>query len=379
MKVVDISNAYSASGVGHRTQMMKYYLTELDCDVMDVVLDGEKRELSVDGVVRKTLMSLPSVFGSKTASWIWLGRAARGIVESRDVDIYHLTNQTLSFVARKLSPCVVTVHDIIEYIEPQSSFGGIASRYLYSGIVYADHVIAVSSYTKNSLMEYFDIPESRISVAHNGVGSEFHQIENFKSTVGYGELRRELKLGNAQPVVLYVGSEHPRKNVPVAVKAFAGLKKDYPDAVFIKVGKPGLPAGRVDLLDVLDELHIREAVRFINGMSSDRLNDVYNLADVLIFPSKFEGFGLPLLQSMAAGTPVVCSNVTSIPEVVGSAARMHSPDDVDGFAKSMKEIVENPKFAGELQEKGLERAKKFSWEESADKVKKVFEYIVAGA
>ena len=184
-------------------------------------------------------------------------------------------------------------------------------------------------------------------------------------------------MGDAHPIVLYVGSDHPRKNLGVALEAFARLQKGRPDAVFLKVGSPGLPAGREATLEKIDKLGIREAIRFVGAVEEEKLNQLYSLADVFVYPSKFEGFGLPPLQAMAAGTPVICSNATSLPEVVGEAAIMHDADDVNGFAESLKKIVTDKELAQSLRENGLERVQQFSWTEAVERVAEVYKKIAS--
>ena len=207
------------------------------------------------------------------------------------------------------------------------------------------------------------------------MGDEFHLIDGFRQSIAYQALRQELKLGEAAKVVLYVGSDHPRKNVVGAVRAFAQMRERRPELVFVKVGEPGIKAGRAQLLGEVDRLDMRGAVRFVGAVPDEQLNELYNLAGVLICPSRFEGFGLPPLQAMKCGTPVVCSKATSLPEVVGDAALTHEPDDTEGLANSAQRILENGDLARRFRAKGLARAKMFSWEAAANDVRGVYKKL----
>jgi glycosyltransferase involved in cell wall biosynthesis len=369
MQINYITNAIAQSGVGMRADAIAQRLRKVaDIDLQEQFLDGDNPPFK----------KWPGALGSKSINWIRMGRRLGPHPGST---VWHLTNQSLSFLSKRLHPSIVTVHDLIEILDPQTrQFGGKLSlallhKYLYSGITNADRLIAVSEYTKQSIIDYYDIAAETITVIPNGVGPEFHRIHDFKNSVAYLELARNLNLTPDTSVVIYVGSDHPRKNLPTALTAFASVRQAISPAVFIKVGAPGLPAGRLQTLTVIDELKLREHVRFIDNISTEQLNQLYNLADVLIFPSRFEGFGLPPLQAMAAGTPVVTSNSTSIPEVVEDAATVHDPDDIDAFAKSLQRIVTDTSYAQNLHTKGLVRAKHFSWDAAVEQVVKVYRIL----
>ncbi len=133
----------------------------------------------------------------------------------------------------------------------------------------------------------------------------------------------------------------------------------------------------------IDGLSVRKSVRFVGNVSSERLNELYNLADVFIFPSRFEGFGLPPLQAMACGTPVITTNATSLPEVVGDndkfgeqAALVREVDDVDGLTEDILRVMSDVELVNSLRRKGIERAKKFSWQQTGEVVAKVYGEIV---
>ena len=357
MRVAYLTNSAPHSGVGYRAQALETRLRK-----NGVVVEEIK--------VGRSVASLP-----KSAGWVLSGWEIRRQLE--DFDIVEATNQTLSFMGGAGKPFVVTVHDIIEMLEPQVGFAGrLVNRYLYSGIRKADHIIAVSEYTATTVREYYGMPAERITVIPNGVGPEFHSIPNFQHSVGHHRLRQELKLAPENQVALYVGSDHPRKNVVGAVRIFAKFRETFPQAIFVKVGEAGIAAGRTQLLEKIKGLGIGEQVRFVGNVSLEKLNELYNLADVLLYPSRFEGFGLPPLQAMAAGTPVVTSNATSIPEVVGQAASMHAPDDIDGMAESVQKVLTDARFADSLRAKGFERAKQFVWEKSAAKVLEVYKSVL---
>jgi len=351
------------SGIGVRAANILLELRKsADLVVTHFHIDGESGTLSRDDVVIAQVKKWPGILGSKTITWIRLGYLLRRHLV--DFDIVHASNQTLSFIRPRVS-FVVTVHDIIELADPQSGFARFVAKYLYRGIRQAGMIVAVSEFTKQELVSRLGIDENTIRVSHNGVGSEFAQIENFAASIGYLSLRRELRLAPHDKVVLYVGSDHPRKNVVGAMRAFAAASASVPQLVFVKIGAPGLAAGRVTTLDAIESLGIRNSVRIIDTVSDSRLNELYNLADVLLFPSQYEGFGLPPLQAMAAGTPVVTTKATSLPEVVGEAALVCSVGDDECLRVSLETILQDSAVARKLQQAGLTQAKKFTWQQAA--------------
>jgi len=360
-KIAFLNNASAKSGVGHHASELKKALHPL-LQRNEIILD----EVYFNGQNR---------FFKKTIPWIQQGLFFLAQQAAR-YNLVHATNQTLSFALPKKRPSIVTVHDIIELLEPQQNLSRIVARYMYSGIKRASHIISVSDYTKKTIQDYYNIPAEQITVIPNGLSSNFKQILDFKNTVGFQSLQRELKLLPQNKIILYVGSDHIRKNVLTALHAFAEVKKQLPEAIFLKVGEPGIPAGRALLLAEIDQLNLRESIHFIGSVSPERLNELYNLADVFIFPSRFEGFGLPPLQAMAAGTPVVASKATSLPEVIGEGGVLHDPEDTESFAKTMVKILTDAVYAEQLRYQGFQQAQKFSWLKAAQETLHVYQKLV---
>ena len=356
-------------------------------------IDGEQGQLLKNDELHGKITPWPGMLGSKSINWIRVGRKLnsasgatggppragatappRGGAEQRqDPSLWHFTNQTLSFLAKKLSPSVVTVHDIIELLEPQDKKAYWLNRYLYSGIKRATHIIAVSEYTKKTIQEHLNIPAEKITVIHNGVGPEFHPLPRFKETIAYQNLRHELRLPTEAKVILTVGSDHPRKNVITALRAVAAAQKSFNvPLIFLKVGAPGLPGGRAEFISEVNRLSLTGSVRLIDTVSVGQLNELYNLADVVVFPSRFEGFGLPPLQAMAAGTPVLAARSSSLPEVVGEAGLLHEVEDSEGLAALLLQVLTDAELSARLRQQGQQRAHQFSWEAAADKVATVY-------
>lgn len=369
-RIARITNAYPNSGVGSRAyELAKRMRNTTDFTFEDIMLDGTTRALIRNHDILHALSKWPSFLNSKSMSWIRLAPLLK------EYDGYDLTNQSLSFIAKKRQLSIVTVHDIIELTHPQSSGATLLNKYLQSGIPKAKHIIAVSEFTKQQVCDYFTYPEERITVIPNGVSDAFHPVEHFSETQEYKQALQDLQLEHKAPFILFVGSEHPRKNLQLVLQAIANLKQEFPDITLIKVGGPGIAAGRNSTLSLMDSLGIHDRVVFVEDVAELTLINLYRLAHILVAPSFLEGFGLTPLQAMACGTPVVCSNTTSLPEVVGNAALTCAPDNLLAFTENIRSVLTDRDLAQLLTKKGLEQAKKFSWDQAAKQTLEVYKKV----
>jgi glycosyltransferase involved in cell wall biosynthesis len=341
----------------------------LDVDLFE--MNAGEGTLSKNGENVARASQLPGPLGVKPVQWWRLSRR----LPKTGYDLWHLTNQTLSFLQRQ--PSIITVYDIIELLDPQERLGNAVARFLYGGIPRAKQLICISEYTKKTVQEVYEIPNERITVIPLGVRSSFTGIPHVRQTIAYHEFLREQKLTDKNRILLYVGSDHPRKNLRMLAEALARVRKDLPETILLKVGDPGLKEGREAFLHDLDRLGLRDSVRFIGNVGDEQLQLFYSLADVFVFPSTFEGFGIPPLEAMACGCPVVCSNATSLPEVVGDAAMLCDPQDADAFARGIVEVLTKPDVAANMRKKGLARAPQFFWEGIAERTLEVYRRILA--
>lgn len=275
----------------------------------------------------------------------------------------HFTSHSLAsyfdlfpFVRKK----ILTVHDIIPHLLKEHRghyFLNILER---KNINKADHIITISQNTKKDLMKYFKIPEEKITVIYNGIDHElfYPKPERFDF-----------------PYILYVGTEEPRKNIEIILKVLYELKKEFKSLKLIKIGESGRILYRNKTLHLIKELGLENDVIFTNFIKKDDLPYYYSSAIALIFPSLYEGFGLPVLEAMACGCPVITANTSSIPEVIGDVGIMLDPNDVDGFKNAMKEILENQRLREDMIRNGIKRAKEFSWDKTAKMTVQVYKEL----
>lgn len=281
-------------------------------------------------------------------------------------DVVHLTNQHFARYAAFLKkPFLLTVHDLarLRFNPDRETIGErILLKLDIREIKRASHIIAVSQNTKSDLIKYLNIPAEMITVIYNGVN---HNI--FKPV--------KSRLFD-EPYILYVGSERARKNLNRLLEAFSTLKEEFKGLKLVKVGTPGRSAQfRRRILKQIESLGINEDVIFVDSATENDLPHYYSAASVFVYPSLYEGFGLPPLEAMACGCPVVTSNNSSLPEVVGDAAITVDPHDVDALTNAMREVLTNDGLREAMIEKGLAQAKRFSWEKTAQETSAVYERV----
>ena len=281
-------------------------------------------------------------------------------------DIVHLSNQHFARYASFLKkPFLVTVHDLARccfQFDKETIRERILLKLDIRGIKRASHIIAISQNTKSDLIKYLNIPRERITVIYVGVD---HSI--FKPV--------KAKLFH-EAYILYVGSERARKNLNRLLQAFSRLKGEFKGLKLVKVGSPGRSDEfRKRTIKQIESLGLDEDVIFMDWVAENDLPHFYSAASLLAYPSLYEGFGLPVLEAMACGCPVITSNTSSLPEVVGDAAIMVDPYDVDALARAMRKVLTNEGLRKAMIEKGLAQAKKFSWEKTAKETLEVYKKV----
>jgi glycosyltransferase involved in cell wall biosynthesis len=277
----------------------------------------------------------------------------------------HLTSQTLAILLlsqRLPPPVVVTVHDILPYLlrdnqelcvyrhKLDRTIDGLAMR----GLRRADRLIAVSHYTKRTITEALGMCPERIDVVHLGIDAH-----HFTPLPIPDDFYLRYGLPTDRQYVLIVGSEDPRKNVPLLLRAMALVRQTIPDVVLLKVGAPAFREQRDNHVNLCRKLGIADIVRWIDSVPEADLPLFYNIAAVLAFPSLHEGFGLPVLEALACGTPVVAARISSIPELVGDVVTLIDDPTPETFAVKIAATMS----AGKCDREALIRqARQFTWE-----------------
>jgi glycosyltransferase involved in cell wall biosynthesis len=265
---------------------------------------------------------------------------------------------------------VMVVHDLTRYLFPQFfSFNPvqkILDRLAYPAMVKRyDHIVAVSDATRRDLMARFNLPGEKISVIYHGADNSFHPVENRSLLEEFRKTRRLNKT-----FLLFLGTLEPRKNIPNLLKAYAGIKDRLPHDLIL-VGQKGWKWEPI--FQAIEALHLKDRVRWIGYVEDKERVLFYQAAAALVYPSWYEGFGLPILEAMQSGCPVIASNLSAIPEVVGKAGLLVDPGSPEQLGQAILRLVEEPSLASQLSQLGLEQAKQFSWEKAARETLRVFE------
>lgn len=278
------------------------------------------------------------------------------------IDLFHSPDFTLPPV-RRGTRALLTVHDLSFIRDPESATP-VLRNYLNAvvprSVARADHVLADSQATRDDLVELYRTPADKISVLYSGVHESFQPVAD---PAALDAVRARYRLGDA-PFILAVGTLQPRKNYARLIQAFARLPHSSATRydLVLAGGKGWLYEA---IFAEVDQLGLRDRVIFPGFIADADLPALYSAARVLAYPSIYEGFGLPMLEAMACGTPVVASTASCLPEVAGNAALLVPPTDVDALAAALDRSLTDEALRADLTAKGLARARQFSWADSA--------------
>jgi len=291
----------------------------------------------------------------------------------RQPALFHATNYVAPRTGR--TPLVVTVHDLALLRFPE--LGTPALRRIVSlsrcAVAAAQRVIADSESTARDLRELLDVPVARIRVVYPGCSALGRA-----PTIDAARDRVRERFGLTRPYLLHVGTIEPRKNLARLLGAYAQLRQRGGDVpTLVLAGAPGW--GTDGVHRAITALALGDAVRCIGPVADDDLPALYTAAEVFVYPSLYEGFGLPVLEAMACGTPVLTSNVASLPEVAGDAAVLVDPRDEGAIADAMAELLRDRQARDQLRARGAARARGFTWERCARETWTVYEEARAAA
>ena len=277
-------------------------------------------------------------------------------------------------------PTVVTVHDVIQFVLPEYAWRKISRMYFSMVSVAArraDAVITVSECSKRDIMKIIGLPADRIHVIGNAVDASFYPVRDAWLLANVRE-----RYGIAPRFLLYFGGFDMRKNVPRIIEDYGHLpesmRREYQLVIagrYQHLGHPLYPDPR----ETVRRLGLDGSVIFTGQIREQDKAPLYSAASVYMFPSLYEGFGMTVLEAMACGTPVLTSNVSALPEVVGDAGALVDPYSTDAICSTLAELLESQSRRDELSRRGLERARHFNWRQVADQTVRVYREIACGA
>ena len=357
--------------VSDRSASMTRYARELASALKS--LDGVAHTLEVErpgefrSLSRVVDHPLSRRFDSAWARYLTYPRSLR----LRTAGVFHILDHGYAQLIRYLDPerTVITCHDLIPLLAAEGvipmKVAPTVIRTFKARVAFmarARRVITTTETTKATIVRYTSVPADRISVIPYGVNPTFRMLEGKKASVAYRDVQHAR-------VVLQVATGARYKNTSVLIRAFAELHRRVPSAVLVRIGAPFFP----DEWDLAVTLGVGPAIRHLGRIDNDELlAEWYNRADVLVFPSTWEGFGWPPLEAMACGTPVVGSTLPAIAEVTGDAAVLVPAQDTSAIALAIERVLTDETHAEALRRKGLEHVRQFTWRAAAARTAEVY-------
>ena len=297
----------------------------------------------------------------------------RPLIKQHGIELFHST-----YISPLLLPCdhLLTIHDLLFESHPQyftQTFVWRSRMLVRHSAVQARQVHTISQYCRQALLECYHLPEDMVRIVPVGVDLDrFHSRGRTEAT---DVISREFGVRN---FLLTVGRLEPRKNHRGLFRAYAILRQRCPDVgPLVVIGQTDF--GFEDILSAPRKLGIADYVRFLSDVNDDQLADFYRAATMFVYPSFAEGFGIPPLEAMACGTPVVTSNTTAIPEVVGDCGLLVDPNNVDQITATMESLLVDIDFAADLARRGRRRAENWSWTHAAEKYIQALDCLAAVA
>lgn len=319
-------------------------------------------------------IAVRNCFNKPLCNIIWHQTVFIKYLRQRRFDVVFMpaANRRLTFF--KVSPIVGTLHDLSQF-HVKGKYGFLRTYYIQKVLpklaLKMDKIITPSQSTKDDIIKYYGMDEKKIQVVHNGIDHEtFFSRDKTESFKVISE-----KYHIPTDYILYISRlEHPGKNHVRLIEAYAKLKKE--NGIHQKlVLAGGKWSGCEKIYETIERLNLKEDVIFPGFVKQEDLPLMYTAADLFVFPSLFEGFGIPIIEAMASGVPVICSNISSMPEIAGDAAMFFDPYSVDDVAKKIIMFLGNEGMRDEFIKKGRERAKKFTWKNSAQETLSILEEV----
>jgi len=367
---IDVSSAFrSKAGVGCYTRNLLNELSKLSGQSSFLIFKMSEKQNPAKKTKKRTsrarfLGALKHIF--------WEQVYLPFLLFARKANAFHSPAFVCPLI--KTCPTIVTIHDMAYFLYPDK-FVGTYRLYLKFwvplSIRIADKIITDSICSKKDIVRLLKIPESKVEVVYLGKDSSFRPIKDT------GLLEKYKKNNNLPDnFMLYVGTLEPRKNITGLLKAYRIFKNNHPVLEYdlIIAGEKGWMYS--EIFSLVEELDLKDNIKFLGYIYDDDLPLLYNSSRLFVYPSLYEGFGLPPLEAMACGIPVITSNTSSLPEIVSGAGIMVNPQDANALAEAMCRVLTDKKQYQTMVENGLKRAEEFSWKNTADKTIDIYQKVL---
>lgn len=372
---IDYTPAYEqGGGIGRLTRDLLTALSRLDNETAYKLFVSGATSEKMPPALATNFQWKPTSLSPKWLARIWHRTRLPLPVEvfTGQIDLFHATDFTLPPTLPK-TKTIVTVHDL-SFVRVPNTASPSLKAYLDTvvprSVRNATHVIADSQATKDDLIDLYGIDRNKITVLLSGIDSRFLFVDSVDS---YMTMRNKYKLSN-RPYIFTIGTIQPRKNYSRLIQALKILRDTGYDLQLVIAGGKGWLED--EMYKTLAETKLEDYVKLIGFADDEDVAELYSGAECVAFPSLYEGFGFPVLESMACGTAVVTSNVSSLPEVAGNAALMVDPYNVEAIADAIQRIIDDNSLKQTLIERGFEQAKKFTWENSARNLQTIYQTVL---
>jgi len=348
------ANWYRGTGIGTYTYQLINHINKLDSTTDYTIFMPYKCANKINFNTNFTINEITE----KCSDNFWDEVNIPNILKGKNIDLYHVPQNGIGLPVEKNCSFIITLHDVIPYKMPET----VSPRYLKlfnetlpKLVSLCDGIITVSNYSKKDIMDAFKIPEDKIFVTYLSSEDIYKPLDKKLSKK---IIEKEYSITGEY--ILYVGGFSPRKNILGIIDAFSKLITSYKrDIKLVIAGKKGKSYSIYK--ERCNKLHITDKVIFPGFIDLNHLPYLYNGCELFVYPSFYEGFGLPPIEAMACGVPVITSNTTSIPEVVCNAACTVNPNDIDMLYNEMLHILLDKNFKETLCKKGLLRASNLTW------------------
>ena len=344
-------------------------------DQFEVAVYKDEREIFISDSSRLQPIEFSNRIRNPVANILWHQIILPGLCRKQGYDVLFLPAANRRAPIHTSCPTVGTVHDFSS-IHVEGKYDAARMYYITRILPFLirrlDHVITISESSKYDILEYAHVPEDRITVIPLAANTDLYTPRDkiqAKATIGP-------KYGISQPFILYISRiEHPGKNHARLIHAFENMKRD--EDIPHQLVLAGSDWNRADEVHLIAEQAVcKDDIIFTGFVDNNDIPILYNAADVFVFPSLYEGFGLPVLEAMSSGTPVACSNLSSIPEVAGDAGVLFDPYEIDSIKEALILLISDEVIRQDYARRGLDRSHLFNWRTTAEKTLQVIKNVV---
>lgn len=326
-----------------------------------------------DFELTEEIKSMKKVVSYGRVNSLWMQYAIPLLLDKYKIDLFWGPNYSIPLFYPYQTKTVITIHDMVSFVYPETLPIKTVTHNRYGLPLYinqADRIITESESTKKDIIKFLNYPSSQIEITLLGVNQRFYQkVNNINEEL--------LKLNINFPYILCVGTIEPRKNISGVITTYLRLLEHYSfDHRLVIVGAKGWKYSTI--FELIDKNPIlKERVYFLGYVPEEDLPVLYQGSSLFVYPSFYEGFGLPPLEAMASGIPVIASKVSSMPEVIGQSGLLVNPHSIEELSNAMKKVLSDKEIAVSLSTSGNERARKFTWERTARQTLNVFEHVMS--